>query len=339
MSEPLRLAIASKGAYEEATLRFLEGAGLSVWRPNPRQYVGRLSGIDGIEVLFQRTADIVQQVATGGADLGITGYDLVAELAGDDPDVLVVMEDLGFRRCELVLAVPESWLDVTTIADLADLAVEWKRRGRTLRVATKFPNLTRDFLLRNGVHYFTLVEGHGALEVAPALGYADLIADLTETGVTLRENRLRVLEGGVILRAQACLIASRKSLCHAPEKLERARIVIELIEARLRSRRYRLITANIRGHDEEDVVRHVTAHVATTGELGPTVARVYPKSGDTRSGWYEVTIIVPAHLLLEAVDHLRLAGSTGITVTSPDYVFDSRSFAFERLCRALEEGA
>ncbi|MCS7051686.1 MAG: ATP phosphoribosyltransferase, partial [Thermomicrobium sp.] len=273
----------------------------------------------------------------GGADLGITGYDLVAELAGDDPDVIIVMDDLGFRRCELVLAVPESWLDVTTVADLADLSVEWKRHGRTLRVATKFTNLTREFLLRNGVYYFTLVEGHGALEVAPALGYADLIADLTETGVTLRENRLRVLEGGVILRAQACLIASRKALSTEPAKLERARIVIELIEARLRSRRYRLVTANVRGRDEEDVVRHVTAHVATTGELGPTVARVYPKSGDRHCGWYEITIIVPAHLLLDAVDHLRLAGSTGITVTSPDYVFDVRSSAFERLCRALEE--
>jgi len=337
MSEPLRLTIASKGSYEEATLRFLESAGLSVWRPNPRQYVGRLSGVEGVEVLFQRTADIVHQVASGGADLGITGYDLVAELAGDDPNVLVVIDDLGFRRCELVLAVPESWLDITTISDLADLAVEWKRQGRTLRVATKFPNLTREFLLRNGVNYFTLVEGHGALEVAPALGYADLIADLTETGVTLRENRLRVLEGGVILRAQACLIACRRTLRQAPEKLERARLIIEMIEARLRSRRYRLVTANVQGRDEEDVVRHVTAHVATTGELGPTLARVYPKSGDTRCGWYEVTIIVPAHLLMQAVDHLRLAGSTGITVTSPEYVFDSRSHAFDRLCRALEE--
>jgi ATP phosphoribosyltransferase len=155
--------------------------------------------------------------------------------------------------------------------------------------------------------------------------------------VTLRENRLRVLEGGVILRAQACLIACRRTLREAPEKRERARVIIEMIEARLRSRRYRLITANVQGRDEEDVVRHVTAHVATTGELGPTVARVYPKSGDTRCGWYEVSIIVPADLLMQAVDHLRLAGSTGITVTVPEYVFDSRSHAFERLCRTLEE--
>lgn len=337
MTEPLRLAIASKGSYEEATLRFLESAGLTVWRPNPRQYVGRFVGIDDVEVLFQRTADIVHQVASGGADLGITGYDLVAELAGDDPDLLIVIEDLGFRRCELVLAVPESWLDVTTMADLADLAVEWKRQGRTLRVATKFPNLTREFLLRHGVNYFTLVEGHGALEVAPALGYADLISDLTETGVTLRENRLRILEGGVIVKAQACLIASRKTLRRSPEKLQRTRILLELIEARLRSRRYRVITANIQGNSEEEVVRHVTAHAATTGERGPTVARVYPKVGGEAGRWYEVTIIVPAHLLMEAVDHLRLAGSSGITVTSPEYVFNSQSDSFARLCKAVEE--
>lgn len=339
MSEPLRLAISSKGSYEEATIRFLESAGLGIWRPNPRQYVGRVSGLPGVEVLFQRTADIIHKVADGSADLGITGYDLVAEHAGDDPNVIVVIDDLGFRRCELVLAVPEGWLDITTMADLADLSIDFKRSGRSLRVATKFPNLTRDFLYRHGVNYFTLVDSHGALEVAPALGHADIISDLTETGVTLRENRLRVLEGGVILRAQACLIASRRGLRAAPGKLERARAIVELIEARLRTRRYRVVTANVRGGSEEDVARHVTAQVATAGEQGPTIARVYPKAGETDGGWYEVTIIVPSDLLLAAVDHLRRAGSSGITVSSPDYVFDSCSEAFERLCAALREEA
>lgn len=337
MSEPLRLAISSKGSYEEETLRFLESAGLGIWRPNPRQYVGRVSGLPEVEVLFQRTADIVHKVADGSADLGITGYDLVAEHAGDDPNVIVVIDDLGFRRCELVLAVPEGWLDITTMADLADLSIDFKRSGRSLRVATKFPNLTRDFLYRHGVNYFTLVDSHGALEVAPALGHADIISDLTETGVTLRENRLRVLEGGVILRAQACLIASRRGLRGTPGKLERARAIVELIEARLRTRRYRVVTANVQGASEEDVARHVTAQVATAGERGPTIARVYPKAGDSSGGWYEVTIIVPSDLLLAAVDHLRRAGSSGITVSSPDYVFDSCSEAFERLCAALRE--
>ncbi|HET9015944.1 MAG TPA: ATP phosphoribosyltransferase [Thermomicrobiaceae bacterium] len=337
-AEPLRLALTSKGAYEEATIRFLERAGLSVWRPNPRQYVGRLGGIDDVEVLFQRTEDIVHKVADGSVDLGITGFDLVSEHAQDRSDLIVVIEDLGFRRCELVLAVPEGWLDISTVADLADLSIDFKRTGRTLRVATKFPNLTRDFLYQHGVNYFTLVDAHGALEAAPTLGYADIIADLSETGVTLRDNRLRVLDGGVILRAQACLIASRRGLRHRPAKLEVARTIIELSEARLRTRQVRLITANVQGDSPESVARHVISQVDTAGHQGPTIASIYPKSDADDQRWFGVTIIVPIDRLLPAVDHLRRAHASGITVTSPDYVFDARSQAFDRLRCAVEEG-
>jgi ATP phosphoribosyltransferase len=339
MSEPLRLAIASKGAYEEATAQFLDRAGLHVWRPNPRQYVGKISGLSGVEVLFQRTEDLVHKVAEGSVDLGISGYDLVAEHAQDQPNLLLVLPDLGFRRCELVIAVPEGWLDITTLADLADLSIDFKRTGRVLRVATKFPNLTRDFLYQHGVNYFTLVDAHGALEAAPVLGYADIITDLSETGVTLRDNRLRILDGGVILRAQACLIASRRTLRRHPAKLETARAVIEMIEARLRTRQFRVITANVRGDNPESVAAHVTSQLETSGRQGPTIARVFPKNGSQDETWFAVTVIVPAERLLQAVDHLRRGGSSGITVTSPDYVFDSASAAFEELQCALEREA
>jgi ATP phosphoribosyltransferase len=336
MSDRLRFGLTSKGAYEDATIRFLERAGLSVWRPNPRQYVGRLSELSDVDVLFQRTEDIVHKTADGSIDLGITGYDLVAEHGFDQPNLYVVMPDLGFRRCELVLAVPEGWLDITTLADLADLSVDFKRTGRSLRVATKFPNLTRDFLHQHGVNYFTLVDAHGALEAAPTLGYADIIADLSETGVTLRDNRLRVLDGGVILRAQACLVASLSGLRGHPNRLEAARSIIELSEARLRSRSFRIITANIRGDSIDAVAQHVTSQVATAGEQGPTIAEVFNKDRTDESRWFEVRVIVPASQLLSAIDHLRDAGSSGITVTSPGYVFDGCSPAFERLKDALE---
>ncbi len=336
MSEPLRLAISSKGGYEQATTQFLERCGMPVWRPNPRQYVGRLSGLPDVDILFQRTEDIVHKVSEGSADLGITGLDLVSESGRDDPNLIVVIEDLGFRRCELVIAIPEGWLDVTTVSDLADLSIDFKRTGRTLRVATKFPNLTRDFLYRHGINYFSLVDAHGALEAAPVLGYADIITDLSETGVTLRDNRLRVLSGGVILRAQACLIASRRGFKHSPEKLEIARSIVELAEARLRTRQFRLITANVAGDSPESVARHVTSQVETAGRQGPTIASVYPNGEIGREKWFAVTIIVPADRLLAAVDHLRRGGSSGITVTSPDYVFDGESPAFLNLVEAAK---
>jgi ATP phosphoribosyltransferase len=337
MTDKLRLGLTSKGSYEAATIQFLDRAGLSVWRPNPRQYVGRISELPDVEVLFQRTEDIVHKVADGSVDLGVTGYDLVAEHGFDQDNLFVVLPDLRFRRCELILAVPEGWLDIATMADLADLSVDFKRTGRSLRVATKFQNLTRDFLHQHGVNYFTLVDAHGALEAAPTLGYADIIADLSETGVTLRDNRMRVIDGGVILKAQACLIASLKSLKEHQGKLESARAIIEMIEARLRSRGYRIVTANIQGDSPEEVAAHVNQKVETAGEQGPTIAEVYSKQSKGGKGWYEVRIIVPTHYLLPAVDHLREAGSHGITVNSPDYVFDSCSPAYETLCSAIEE--
>jgi ATP phosphoribosyltransferase len=335
--ERLRFGLTSKGNYEKATIDFLDRAGLSVWRPNPRQYVGRISELPDVEVLFQRTEDIVHKVADGSVDLGITGYDLVAEHGFDQENLFVVMPDLGFRRCELILAIPEGWLDIASLADLADLSIDFKRTGRSLRVATKFPNLTRDFLHKHGVNYFNLVDAHGALEAAPTLGYADVIADLSETGVTLRDNRLRVIDGGVILKAQAAMIASLRTLKNQPAKLESVRAVVEMSEARLRSRNYRIVTANVQGNSADEVARHVNQRVETAGEQGPTIAQVFSKESNSSQKWFEVRVIVPSRYLLPAVDHLREAGSHGITVNSPDYVFDSCSPAFERLCQAVED--
>lgn len=336
-SDTLRIALASKGAYETSTADFLAKAGLGYWRPNPRQYVGRMPVVPDAEVLFQRPEDIVHKVADGSADIGITGYDLVAEHAAEHPDVHVVVPDLGFRRCQVVLAVPESWLDITTIDDLAELSIDLKRQGQPLRVATKFTNLVSDHLYRNGVNYFSLIDAHGALEAAPALGYADLIADLTETGVTLRDNHLRVLEGGIVLRAQACMIANARTL-GTGRRMHQARTVIELIEAKLRSRTFRVVTANIVGASPEEVAAQVISNVDLAGETGPTVSPVFPKvvqAGAQR--WFSVSVIVPDDCMLATVDHLRFSGARGITVTTPDYMFDTDSNAFVELAEAVEQ--
>lgn len=338
MRESLRIGLSSKGSYEESTNRFLARAGVPVWRPNPRQYVGHISGVPGSEVLFQRPEDIVNKVADGTVDLGITGYDLVTEHAIDSPDVFVIIEDLGFRRCELVLALPNYWLDVQTIDDLADLSIRFKRQGRELRIATKFVNLTTEFLFRHGVNYFTTVSAHGALEAAPSLGYADLIADLTQTGVTLRDNHLRVPQGGVILKAQACLIANLKTIHTSPKRLEQARTFIEYCEATLAARRFRVVTANMQACSEADVACRVISELDLAGERGPTISPVFSKYGDD-DGWYSISVVIPEDRMLAAVDHLRSAGSSGITVQTPDYIFGNQSMAFERLLAAIDAGA
>jgi ATP phosphoribosyltransferase len=329
----LRLALPSKGM-EDATLEFLSSCGLSVNRTNPRQYRATIPALPGVQVLFQRANDIFAKVDEGSVDLGVTGYDIVREHQYDDDNVMLLVNELHYGHCSLVLAVPEGWIDTTSMVDLAQISVDLRGRGRELRIATKYPNLTRQFLYDHGINYFRLVESSGALEAAPQLGYADLIVDLTSSGVTLRENRLKTLSGGEILSSQACLIGNQRALRSSPEKLELTRAMLELVEAHLRSREHYSITANIRADSPEAVARRVTAHPEVAGLRGPTIARVYPKVG-ADEGWFAVTVIVDSKLLVSAVDALRRSGASDITVVGVRYVFDSKSWTFESVRRRL----
>lgn len=337
----LRLALPSKGM-EEDTLRFLRSCGFTVNRTNPRQYQATMRGLPGgaVDVVFQRASDIFDEVNQGTVHLGITGYDIVAEHRFEDDDIVIVHGELGYSRCALVLAVPEGWLDVSSVSDLAEVAADLRARGHELRVATKYANLTRQYLYDRGITYFRLVEVSGALEAAPSLDTADMICDLTSSGVTLRENRLRTMKGGEVLASQACLIGHRPSLLNDPAKLEATRALLEMMEAYLRSRDRFSLTANICGESAEGVALGVTAAGEAAGGLrGPTVARVYPRevgAGSADEKWFAVTIIVTEAKLLTAVEALRRAGASEVTATEVRYVFEHRSWSFERLKRELE---
>jgi len=337
----LRLALPSKGM-EEDTLAFLRGAGLTVDRTNPRQYQARMRGLPTgpVDIVFQRATDIFSEVDQGTVDLGITGYDIVAEHRSEDDDVVLVHGELGYQRCGLVLAVPESWVDVTSVSDLADVAAELRGMGRELRVATKYTNVTRQFFYDRGLTHFSLVEASGAIEAAPSLDTADIICDVTSSGVTLRENRLKTIAGGTVLQSQACLIGNRRSLLTDPARLESTRYVVELIEAALRSRQHVSLTANITGDSADAVARLVTASGAIAGLRGPTVAPVYPKEpGGGSESWFALTVVVNESLLLPAVEVLRRAGASDISAIPVRYVFERRSWTFEALRRQLARSA
>lgn len=325
----LTLAVPSKGGLEEPTLALMNSCGLEVRRPNPRQYEAFVASDPRIKVVFQRAADIVPKVEEGSPDIGITGLDLLHEHRPDSGNAVVLIDDLGFGRCRIVLAAPESWVDVDSVSDLASLASEFKAQGRELRVATKFPNLVWQFLHDHGVHYFRAIESHGALELAPSMGFADVIADIVSTGVTLRDNRLKPLRDGVVMQAQACLIGNRVRL-RDPDKLEVVRHVLEAIEGRLKARRYFSITANVRGSGPEEVAAHVTREGDLAGMTGPTISPVYSKDPRER-GWFAVTVVVERERLFRAVGHLRAVGGQGITVFPAEYVFGSECQAYERL--------
>ena len=160
------------------------------------------------------------------------------------------------------------------------------------------------------------------------MGFADMIADVSESGTTMRENRLKTISGGTIISSQACLISNQRLLAEDDAKLDRAKSLVDVIEGHLRSRAYYSVTANMRGETPEDVARQVLEHTEISGLRGPTIAKVYSQDG---VGWYAATVIIRKSRLSEAVNRLRQAGGTSVTVSDLNYVFNSTCEAQERL--------
>lgn len=335
MDDRVLLALPSKGAVAEPTLNFLRDAGLRVDKPNERQYVGSVPAISGLSVLFQRVKDVVYKVADGTVQLGITGLDVVRENPSDE--IVLLHPELGYGHCQLVVAVPEDWVDVTTMTDLVEIASDFRRLyGRTMRVATTYAHMTRDYFHARGLHYFTLVKAEGAIEAAPTIGYADIIVDLVQTGTTLRENHLRPLSDGTIVEAQACLIANRTALKSSPHALKVAQHMLEFIDAALLGRRYRQLTVNIRGISPEDVAAKVSGSELTRGLRGPTIAPIFGVAqSEQADSWYTVTLNVEAHHVLEAVTHLRSVGSSEIVVSPVNAIFLNESHSFQCVLNEL----
>ena len=325
----LRLAVPSSGPLHEITLSFLRSCGLSVSRTNSRRYTAQIPTLAGMQVIFLRNSDVPPMVEEGSADMGIVGRDRFLEMRREGGSTDVVIAELGYGHCKLEMGVPDSWVDVTSLADLADVAMrEFREKHTDLRVATKYPRLVGGFLLNNGISYFLLVQSSGALEVAPAMGYADVIADITSTGATMRENRLKSIGGGTIMESQACLIANKRTIVDGGEGLELGRTFVEFIEAHLESEGFYSVTANMRGETPEEVAGHLLGNPDVSGLRGPTISKVHTRDSE---GWYAVTVIIEKSKLVSAVGSLRKMGGSSVTVSQPSYVFDSDSTALDKL--------
>jgi ATP phosphoribosyltransferase len=211
MAADLSIAVPSKGRLKDEASELFERAGIGLRKSgHERGYRGELAGIDSVEVVYLSAAEIVHQLKAGRVHLGVTGEDLIRETLGDVDGSVEFLRPLGFGRADVVVAVPDCWIDVGGMADLEDVAAQFARaHGRRLRVATKYMNLTRRFFAGHGVTGYRIVESAGATEATPAAGTAELIVDITTTGTTLRANHLKVLEDGLILKSQAHLFASR----------------------------------------------------------------------------------------------------------------------------------
>lgn len=209
----ITIALPSKGRMKDDASNVFAKAGLKIVAVgNDRSYRGRIEGRDDIEIAFLSASEIARELGNGTVDFGVTGEDLVREGLPDADARVEFCARLGFGHADVVVAVPEIWLDVDSMADLGDVAADFRsRHGRRLTIATKYWRLTQQYFSgSHGIQLYRIVESLGATEGAPAAGQADIIVDITSTGSTLKANHLKILSDGVIVRSEACLVRARK---------------------------------------------------------------------------------------------------------------------------------
>ena len=206
----LKLGLPSKGRLQQEAIAWFAGRGVTVARSGAgREYRGTVRGVEGVELVLLSAGEIPGELAAGRLHLGVTGQDLVRETIPRWEEAVGEVAATGFGFADLVVAVPAFWIDVTGMSDLDAAAGAFRaRHGHRLRVATKYHHLTRGFFQRHGVADYQLVDSQGATEASVKNLTAEAIADITTTGSTLRDNHLRPLDDGLILRSQATLFAS-----------------------------------------------------------------------------------------------------------------------------------
>jgi ATP phosphoribosyltransferase len=315
----LVLAVPAKGRLQDNAEAFFAQAGLKLVKPRgARDYRGAVENLDGVEVAYLSASEIAQQLAQGAVHFGITGEDLVRETIADADAKVVLIEALGFGFANVVVAVPQAWIDVRTMADLDDVATAFRlKHNRRMRVATKYLNLTREFFSANGVTDYRIVESAGATEGAPAAGTAEMIVDITTTGATLSANGLKVIDDGTILRSQANLVAARLASWDAAAR-DTARLVLDRIAATRRARALREVRTRFPGCDD-----------SLLGEAKEQFGVATPFGGPTSSGM--LTLHCPPNHVHGLANFLREHGAETVVVADINYIFARENPLYARL--------
>jgi len=212
MKDLITIGLPSKGRLKEKAVSFFEDSGLKILQSDKeRNYFANIENKPNIKIIYLHAKEIIQRLGDGTLDVGISGLDLLNESEKSLQDKIGIKQKLNFGGANLVVAVPDDWIDVQTIADLEEVAFDIRsKRNTRLRVATKYPNLTNNFLISKGVTQYKLIPSLGATETYPFIGSSEIITDITSTGKTLQDNNLRVLKDGLILKSAACLFVSKK---------------------------------------------------------------------------------------------------------------------------------
>jgi ATP phosphoribosyltransferase len=247
----------------------------------------------------------------------------LAKITDADKRVLLI-HGLGFGYANVVVAVPQAWIDVRTMADLDDVTTGFRaQHNRRMRVATKYINLTRGFFAQHNVVDYRIVESAGATEGAPAVGTAEMIVDITTTGATLAANGLKVLDDGVMLRSQANLVASREADWSDAAR-ETARVILDHIASRARAGKYKEVRTRFKGCND-----------ALLAEAHSRFGVVSPFGGPTSSGM--LTLHCPPAQIYALGSFLRQHGADTVSVAALDYVFDKENPLFSKLAAFLPQ--
>ena len=226
MSRLIKIGLPSKGRLKEESLKIFKKNKLSI-KDSKRNYMSEIKNFSINEVIFSHAREIVERLADNSLDIGISGFDLLKESLPGIQKNIQVFSRLNFGFANLIIAVPNAWIDVQTIADLEEISFEFKDKNTgKLRIATKYPNLTNDFLLSKGLTQYKIVNSLGSTEIYPFTNQSEIITDITSSGVTLKANNLRVLKDGNILESSACILVSKKSLKDKNKK----KIIVNLLK-------------------------------------------------------------------------------------------------------------
>ena len=209
----VKIGIPSKGRLRSGVLNIFKKKKLKIRSERgERDLFGFIRGKKNIIINYLHAREIIERLADGSLDIGFSGYDLLMESEINVQRKVIVKKRYDFGKAALVVAIPDDWIDVQTMPDLEEIAFEFKdKKSNRLRIATKYPKLTTEFMFSRGVTQFKLVKSLGATEIYPFTGSSEIITDITSTGATLKANKLRILKDGIILNSQACLMTSKKS--------------------------------------------------------------------------------------------------------------------------------
>jgi ATP phosphoribosyltransferase len=324
MSARLTLAVPSKGRLQEQAQAYFADAGLAMRQAaGARGYRATLDGMPDIDVVLLSASEIASALLSGDVHLGVTGEDLIREAAPDARIALV--KPLGFGFANVVVAVPQAWIDVSTMADLDDVcAAFYQRHRRRLRIATKYVRLTRAFFARAGIWDYRIVESAGATEGAPAAGAAEAIVDITTSGATLAANALKTLDDGTILKSQSQLAASLSAKWTAPTAAA-AKTLLARLAARERAKTSLVLRARLTGKPD--------AALAAAAKLGVGVLS-RPAKGNSGG---EYSLLCPRETLTDAITMLRRRAASGsVTAQNVDYIFETEDPLVEAFEAALK---